>query len=148
MTCPANPPPPAGYRVWRKTVPTPLTQWAMQLRDNVHKYDFGQTWSMQYAGQTVMARLDHHGWTYRNGQLVTGLCIKGITLYEPIPAGVNAALDDVNSDPGPEVGAYGADDVPDQTNWGLVIVGSFAIFTVTWAFVQGMRRAKMLHARR
>lgn len=81
-----NPPAPAGYRVWRGSVPKVLTDWAIGLRNHIASYPFGQTWTTEYNGQTVVARCDCHSWTYRNGQLLTGLHIKDITLYSPLPA--------------------------------------------------------------
>lgn len=155
MSCPANPPAPPGYRVWRGPVPTELTQWAMQLRDNIAPWPYGQTWSMQYADptsgqtETVVARKDHHSWTYRGGQLVTGLCIPGITLYSPLPAGTTSASAAVGGDPlagtpdGTEA-VYGADTVPSppaSTNWGLVLLDAAILAAVAAGFWYGIKGA-------
>jgi len=144
MTCPSNPPPPPGYRVWRGAVPTPLTQWAMGIRDHIAAPAYGTTWSMDYGGQTVIARKDHHEWTYRNGQLVTGLCIPGVTLYQPT-TGVQATPTDAMEPnalaPDPTLAVWGADDVPQSTNWGLVAVTGVAAATVVTLFVVAIRAA-------
>src|ERR1700758_549281 len=83
MTCPTNPPPPLGYGVWRGNVPTPLVQWAIGLRDRIRNFPYGQTWALDYNGAIVLARKDHHVYSYINGQLVSGICIPGVTLYQP-----------------------------------------------------------------
>jgi hypothetical protein len=89
--CASDPPAPAGYRVWTGRVPTELTQWAIDLLRTVNRYDYGTTWTMPFQGMTVLARKDHHTWTWRGGQLVTGICIPGITLYTPAPAAAGDA---------------------------------------------------------
>lgn len=83
--CPSDPPAPDGYRVWTGRVPTELSQWAVDLLRHVNRYEYGTTWTMPFGGVTVLARKDHHTWTWRGGKLVTGICIPGITLYTPLP---------------------------------------------------------------
>jgi len=147
VTCPTNPPPPAGFVIWKGPVPAPLTQWAMDLRDHISQYPRGTTWTIQYGGQTVMARSDSHSWTWRNGVLVTGLCISGITLYRPASqqAGLNAAdaTDPALATPDPELALYSisATRAPEQTDWGLVLVCAAALATVSGGFVWGIRAA-------
>ena len=80
-----NPPPPDGFRIWRGAVPDPLTQWAMGLRDHVAGFSFGTTWGTTYNNEYVVARRDCHPYTWKNGKLITGLHIKGITLYSQVP---------------------------------------------------------------
>jgi hypothetical protein len=91
VSCPSNPPAPAGFRVWKGPVPAELTQWAMNLRDTVAQFPYGQIWTMSYQGAQVAARKDYHTWTWRNGALVTGICIPGITLYSALPTGQSVA---------------------------------------------------------
>src|SRR5262252_7712084 len=101
MACPGNPPPPDGYRVWVGPVPPSLTDWASDLLYHQSKgKPYFTTWIAQYNGEDVIARLDHHPWTHRNGQLVWG-CFAGITLYrngtqpavgEPAPTPDNVAM--------------------------------------------------------
>jgi hypothetical protein len=85
VTCPQDAPAPTGFRVWTGAVPTDLTQWAIDLLRHVNAYPYGTTWTIAYGGATVLARKDHHSWTWRNGVLVTGICIPGITLYTQAP---------------------------------------------------------------
>lgn len=149
VPCPSNPPPPAGYVIWKGPVPTPLTQWAMDLRDNIRKYPFGTTWTIEYGGETVLARHDHHEWTYRNGVLVTGICISGVTLYRQRPQpGVNGlgaadVTDPATALPDPELALYSISSTqpPEHTDWGLVLVCAAALATVAGGFVWGIRAA-------
>lgn len=147
MSCPANPPPPAGFVIWKGPVPAPLTQWAMDLRDHINQFPRGYTWTIQYGGGTVLARHDSHSWTWRNGVLVTGLCLSGVTLYRPAAqqAGLNAAdvTDPATATPDPELALYSASATraPEKTDWGLVLVCAAALATVSGGFVWGIRVA-------
>lgn len=145
MACQANPPAPAGYQVWRGNVPTELTQWAMDLRDHVSGFPYGQTWTLPSNGQTVLARKDHHTWTWRGGQLVTGLCIPGITLYAPASPTVAKAIlsagDPLAGPPDPTAAVFGAEEVQ-TTDWGLVAVSGLAIVGVLTGFWAALRLMK------
>lgn len=147
--CPTNPPPPAGYVIWKGPVPAPLTQWAMDLRDRIRQSPRGYTWTIQYGDQPVVARHDVHSWTWRNGVLVTGLCIEGITLYRERPqSGVNGlgavdVTDPATAAPDPELALYSvsATQPPERTDWGLVTVCAAALATVAGGFVWGIQAA-------
>jgi hypothetical protein len=118
--CPSDPPPPAGYRVWTGAVPTELTQWAIDLLRHVNAYAYGTTWTLVYQGQNVLARKDHHTWTWRGGVLVTGICIPGITLYTSAPATVSAATDGTSamfSSDADSGGAGGAGGIGASLSW-------------------------------
>ncbi len=83
MPCP-NEPLPAGWRVWRGSVPAELSKFAIGVRDHVSRYDYGAIAEQTtYQGSVVGAFKSHHTWTYRNGQLLTGLCIPGVMLVVP-----------------------------------------------------------------
>ena len=144
MTCPANPPSPPGFTVWKGPVPTQLTQWAMGLRDHIAPFPYGQTWSMPYNGATVIARKDHHQWTYRGGQIVTGICIPGITLYSQIPGGAGAMQNagDPLANPDGTEAVYGADDVPaiQTTDWPVVVACGAVLVTLVGAFWYWIKR--------
>ncbi len=148
MTCPQEPIPP-GWTVWRGAVPTELTQFAMDVRDHVRQYPYGQiAKTIQYNNQTVGAFVSHHTWTYRAGQLVTGICIPGVSLLiqnaTPTPtAGVGAATTDSIDTPDPSAAVYGADDVspPTTTDWPLVLISGAAIATITAGFFLALRQA-------
>jgi hypothetical protein len=148
MTCPQEPIP-AGWSVWRGAVPLELTQFAMDVRDHVRSYPYGQiAKTIQYQGQTVGAFVSHHTWTYRGGQLVTGICIPGVSLLiqqtnTPPASGTGASTDSLAT-PDPSAAVYGADDVPgppEGTDWTLVTVGVAAIATVTAGFWLAIRQA-------
>ncbi len=83
----------------------------MELRDHVASFPYGQTWSMTYSDGTVVARKDHHTFTWRPGQgLVTGICIPGITLYSQSSSvgGAEDSGDPLATPDGTEA-VYGAD---------------------------------------
>ena len=86
-TCPSNPPAPAGFKVWTAAVPSALEQWAISLLKGINAVPYGTTWT----NGAALARKDYHTWTHRGGQLVTGICIPGITLYSSLPEGYAAA---------------------------------------------------------
>lgn len=140
VSCPANPPAPAGYRVWTAAVPMPLTQWAIGLLQHVSSFPYGQTWTMQYNGQTVLARKDFHSWTHRNGQLVTG-CFQGITLYQQIPQGQVGATngDPLGGPPDPNAAVYGGP--PAKTDWKLVALSAGAGAGVVAMFLAALHFA-------
>jgi hypothetical protein len=89
--CPSNPPAPSGFSVWTGAVPAELSRWAVALLKHINEAPYGTVWSTTYQGQPVLARKDYHTWTYRNGELVSGICIPGITLYQPTFGLTNAS---------------------------------------------------------
>lgn len=145
MTCPSNPPPPSGYRVWRGPVPQPLIDWAIGIRDRIRSLQFGNIQSLDFNGSIILARVDHHSWTYRNGQLVTGICIPGVTLYEPIPgtgAPPLAEIGDPLATPDPELALFSADTAPpEQTDWRLVALTAFVTAATVGLFFLALQHA-------
>lgn len=101
---------------------------------------------MQYNGQTVLARKDHHGWTYKNGVLVSGICIPGVTLYSPRPG---AFVDVLNTgDPLANANADFAEALYDSANtpgpsidWPLVALSGGAIAAIVTGFVLALKHA-------
>jgi len=128
-------------------VPLELQQFAMDVRDHVRTYPYGSiARTVQYQGQTIGAFVSHHTWTYRGGQLITGICIPGVSLViqQPIQGGVALGAQDSIDAPDPSAAVYGADDVPQPpqtTNWPLVGVTAGAILVVTTAFALAIRKA-------
>jgi hypothetical protein len=147
--CSPNPASPEGFRIWRGPAPAPpLTQWAVDLRDHwMPKAAYGDTQILEYGGGLVLARKDHHTWTYKGGVLVTGICIPGITLYKPTAAATNSlsglpglgvAVVDTLETPDPSAAVYSVDV---GTDWALVGACGAAIAAVTAAFLAGIKYA-------
>jgi hypothetical protein len=147
--CSPNPPAPTGYTIWKGSVAQPLVDWAISLRDHINGFPYGQTWTLDYNGQTVLARKDYHTWTWKNGVLVNGICIPGITLYAPDtplapavgtsgPHAVGIAAGDTPDTvtPTPDLAMYGA---PSGPNWGLVAASGAAVAVVVGLFMLAMR---------
>ncbi len=76
-----NPPPPPGTRLWTKPVSPDMTAWAVALLNSPGAYPIFSTATRQFGTDNVMARVEWHPWTYRNGIKVAGQ-FRGITLYE------------------------------------------------------------------
>lgn len=82
-SCPSEPLP-AGWRVWRGPVPPLLSTFAVQVRDRIGTFAYGVIAdALLVDGIPVGAFKSHHTWTYRNGQLLEGICIPGIMLVVP-----------------------------------------------------------------
>lgn len=142
-SCPTNPPAPQGYAVWQGAVPAPLSTWAVQLLGTVSKVPFGQTWTKVYNGQTVVARKDRHTWHYdANGQLFTGLCWAGITLYKPFTTGGvqgDTYVTNIESaQPDPTLAVY---DVPPGIDWPLVGLSASAGAITVALFLLALKHA-------
>lgn len=148
MSCYQDPIP-AGWSVWRKAVPAELAQFAIDVRDHINSYPYGQiAQTTTYQGQTVGAFKSHHVWTYRKQpdgsmQLVTGICIPGVSLLTQNPpstgAGAAATTDDLST-PDPSAAAYGVDPGP-GTDWGLVTACGVALAVVVGGFAFMLRHA-------
>ena len=111
--------------MWTATVPASLEQWAISLLKGISAVAYGTTW----LNGTALARKDFHTWTHRGGQLVTGICIPGITLYAPLPAGF---ADPQNvGDPLAVPNAAYADAMVDATSTAPVAAGTVS----SWALV-------------
>jgi hypothetical protein len=152
MSCAVNAAMPPGYQVWRGAVPKELTDWAVDLRNHVASFPFGTTWTREYNGKTVLARVDHHDWTYRNGQLITGLCIKGITLYSAKLGGLGLVDTSTADDSDPlatpdesmSQALFDADSsagMPPGPNWGRVAATGGAALLVVGLFWAAIRHA-------
>jgi hypothetical protein len=111
-------------------------QAAIDVRDHIRQYKRGTIVKViPYGGQTVGVFVSSHTWSYRNGVLVTGLCIPGASLLVQQPTGgVGAeALDSLDT-PDPTAAVYSGEDPYETTNWPLVAltagsaIGSVALF--------------------
>ena len=148
MACPANPPPPDGFRIWRRPVPRPLTEFAIGIRDQIAKYPLRTQFGTWYNGEYVVARVDSHSWTYVNGQLVTGLCIKGVTLFEAVPTvaltSYNPVTDTLDT-PDPNAAVF---DAPPGPDWPLVALSAGAAAGVEALFLWALKAAGQAKRRR
>jgi hypothetical protein len=118
-------------------------QAAIDVRDHIRQYKRGTiVRTLQYNGQTVGVFVSSHTWTYRNGVLVTGLCIPGASILIQQPANsVGTTLDDLST-PDPTAAVYGADDLATQpTDWSLVAVSAGAILTISALFALAIKHA-------
>ena len=145
MSC-TNPPSPPGYGVWIGSVPPVLTAWAISLRDQVAGFPFGYVWVKEYSSQLVLARCDCHAWTFRGGQLITGLSIKGITLYSPRTSAFADVLDfsDPLATPNQTFALFDSANEtapPTAINWGLVALSGGATAAVVALFLLSLRHA-------
>ena len=151
MSCPSNPHAPSGYSVWRGSVPSAISSWAVGLLKGVSKYPFGTTWTATYNGVNIIARKDYHTWHYLpDGRVLTDLCWPGITIYRPITSGVGVGLTEVldpaQSAPDPTLAVYDVN----PTNWGLVTVSAGAIVAMGVLFALAIKhagRASLEHRR-
>ena len=144
MSCPVEPIP-RGWKVWRQVeVPTPIVQAAIAVRDHVRDYQRGTiAQTMVYGGQTIALWVSSHSWTYRNGKLVTGICIGGVSVLVAVPAGTGG-IGDAQSDsldtPDPTAAIY-TGMPPEQTSWPLVIVSGAAIVATVAAVMLALKLA-------
>jgi ethanolamine utilization microcompartment shell protein EutL len=136
MTCPQEGIP-DGWRVWRGPVPAELGQFAVDALARISRFAYGSVAAMtEWQGVQVAAYKTHHTWSFRQGQLVTGICIPGLSLLVPLgaPVGVGAAsvaAADLST-PDPSLAVYGSP--PEETDWVLVGVSGVAIAATTAAF--------------
>jgi lysozyme len=61
-----------------------MTVWAVTLLNNPRDYPLFSTAMKRFGADNVLARVERHAWTYRNGVKVKG-AFRGITLYEACP---------------------------------------------------------------
>lgn len=142
-TCGLNPAPPPGTRIMRGTVPAPVVAWAMALRDHIADYPIHTTWTMvnPTTGGVVTARSDYHTWTYVNGVLKTGICIRGITVFESVALSQTAASSDPTDDAAPDPTAAIYMEEPQGPDWSLVILSGAAALGVVTLFLIALRTA-------
>ena len=150
MSCDTQPIP-YGWKIWKGAVPDPLVQFAIDVRDHVTSYPLGSiAKTVVYNGQTVGAYVSWHCWTWRNGVLVTGIHIRGVSLIVK-QQGTGATLTQDSLDPpDPTAAVYGADDLPATagTDWSLVAVSAGATTAVVGLFLLALRAAGKAGRRR
>lgn len=149
MACPQEPIP-MGWKVWRgAAVPAPLSQFAIDIRDHINQYAYGQVVATtQWNGQRVGAFKSHHTWTYRKQsdgtmKLITDICIPGVSLVLPVVAGsqgIGGTQQDTLDSPDATAAVYGVDDQP-GINWKLVALSAGAGAAVVAAFWAAMHFA-------
>ena len=141
MTCPQEPIPP-NWRVWRSPqVPADLVAVAKSIRDHIHDYTRGAIVAqIVHQNETVGFFVSSHTWTYKNGQLVTGICIPGVSLLiQDSPNLASALPPDSLDQPDPNAAVWIA--APDPgPSWPLVVAGAVAIGVTITAFLYVLRR--------
>jgi hypothetical protein len=155
MTCPQEPVP-LGWKVWRGAPPpAPIVQEAIHVRDHVNQYRRGTIAKMvTYNGQTVALFVSSHTWTFRNGVLVTGLCIPGVSVLVQATSGTAAAATspigvttaDSLATPDPTAATYSGQPPPEKTDWALVglTAGATAVVLVGfWAAIHFTGKARL-----
>jgi hypothetical protein len=142
MGCPVEPIP-IGWRVWRSPVPAELSAFAKQTLANVNAYPYGSIAATTVInGVTVGAFKSHHTWTFRGGQLVTGLCIPGISLlWQPDTAAYGLIAQDSLATPDPNAAVFVVDDAIGSTDWRLVALSAAAIVTISILFALALQHA-------
>ncbi len=60
-----------------------ITNWAIEVVHKPDVYPMGSVNFKTFGDKNVIARVEHHTWTHRNGKLITGLNppIRGATMY-------------------------------------------------------------------
>jgi hypothetical protein len=98
---------------------------------------------LTYNGQTVALFVSSHTWTYRNGVLVTGICIPGVSVLQQATAGVmGETQQDSLETPDPTAAVYGgAPPEQDVVDWPAVTVSAVAILLVVGGFVAAVKLA-------
>jgi hypothetical protein len=148
MSCPQEPLP-KGWKIWRGPVPTELVQLAVDVLGSINSFPYGGLARVvTYNDQTVGAFKSHHQWTYRNGRLVTGICIPGVSLLiampnalaAPLGATSNVAGDSLQT-PDPTAAVYSVDAPPETTDWKLVATTAVITVGVVGLFLYGIRTA-------
>jgi lysozyme len=72
---------PPGTVLWTKPVSPSMTAWATSLLNSPSAYPMFSTAIRRFGSDHLLARVEWHAWTYRNGIKVAGQ-FRGITLYE------------------------------------------------------------------
>lgn len=78
LPCPTNPPPPDGFAIWTGSVSPAVSAWSKHV---LITYPMGTFVQDIVDGQLVAARVEWHTWRGATGE--TGICIKGVTLFQP-----------------------------------------------------------------
>lgn len=146
QACPQEPVP-TGWKIWRGAPPpAPIVQAAIHVRDHVRDYKRGTiAQTISYGGQTVGLFVSSHTWTWRNGVLVTGICIPGVSVLQTVAAGsqgVGATEQDSLAIPDPTAAVYGGSPPEDNSiDWPMVGVTAAATLLVVGGFIAAIKLA-------
>jgi len=146
VTCHQEPVP-LGWKVWRGAPPpAPIVQAAIRVRDHVRDYQRGTiAQTLTYGGQTVGLFVSSHTWTWRNGILVTGICIPGVSVLQQVASGmqgIGASEQDSLATPDPTAAVYGGAPPEDNAiDWPVVGVTAVALVLVVGGFVAAIKLA-------
>src|SRR5689334_10952590 len=84
---PSNPPIPAGTELWRDSVSPDMTAWAKSILNDPNDYPMFSETRRFFGTVQVLARVEWHTWTFRNGVRVDGT-FRGVTLYKVLAPAV------------------------------------------------------------
>jgi uncharacterized membrane protein (UPF0127 family) len=80
--CPTDPPVGGGWHPVANVTP-PMRAWAVELLHTPSTFPIGSQTTRTFDGRTVLAAALHHTWTTdAQGNVITGVCLRGITLFE------------------------------------------------------------------
>jgi len=72
----------APGRPWTKPVTPAMRAWAITIKNDATGFPMGATATKVFPEGNVLARVEVHTWTIREGKRITGR-FRGVTLYEP-----------------------------------------------------------------
>jgi hypothetical protein len=138
---------PSGWKPWTGPVPPQIVDNAIAIRDHVRQfYKKGSSviaQTMTYNGTLIGFLVNTHTWTWRNGKLLTGLCIPGVSVLVRLPTPAEALTPTSSTNPlaipDPNLATWTA--VPETTDWPLVGAGLTAIAATVTAFFLALKHA-------
>lgn len=82
LPCPANPPPPVGWKYWKRSVRAGLVQLATEMLHDAQRFGMGAFVQSVIDGELIGARVEWHGLQGSTGQQG---CFRGVNLMQPSP---------------------------------------------------------------
>ena len=95
MTTPTNPPLPPNTRIWTKPVSADMTAWSISILNDPFDFPMFSETKKVFGSSLVLARIEWHSWTYRNGVKVAGT-FRGVTLYEVLSEATSGNVEGID----------------------------------------------------